>query len=594
MNAYESQQNTNDKSPLLSSSPNTGLLLQQKSGCGLRKSTLLRESEESKSEKRLQAKLSIGASNDPLEQEADRVAEQVLATPAHSIVSVTPPRIQRYTSQATADAGDAPPSVDRVLASAGRPLDPALQQDMGERFGHDFSKVRVHTGAAAEQSARDVNAHAYTVGRDIVFGASRFAPDTHQGRSLLAHELTHIVQQGAVAAPFDKGPIPDRRPNRRGNQMPFTLQRRSIFAGIAGLFHGDDFSDAELLSYLDLLDRTDVIEDYTESDNKARAIVRKWKRGDSRFLLTLRRKILLIREMLSGFTGDDDEQAILDLLRGSITTEFESILSTLGKGVLDSAFQGEEQDQLDALVTSRHSGTAQDRTRQRGDQQGAASAQQRNTETFAAETVVEMQRRFTSNAESTNRLNCIEIIRDIAPRLFASDPALAQRVRSRLGRLHGETLTMPHLGRAMEELGLASAYRRIRFNNGNGQNQPTGMQGSAWDTIIGLVGNVPGWHIFGLAVFDGYHSVTVLVENRPDGPRIYWADQWRIDPGDYFHEEEGSASGFRRYEQAGFDQFLNEYTSSRWKTVFDTKHKRYDATLHIWKFRSSLSGERQP
>jgi hypothetical protein len=119
------------------------------------------------------------------------------------------------------------------------------------------------------------------------------------------------------------------------------------------------------------------------------------------------------------------------------------------------------------------------------------------------------------------------------------------------------------------------------------------MEASAWNAIIEMVGDTPGWHVFGLAVFDGYHSVTVLVDNRPDGPRVYWADQWRIEPGDDFHEEEGSVSGFRRYEQAGFDQFLNEYTQSRWRTVFEEKRKRYDATLHIWKFRSGLSEERQ-
>jgi hypothetical protein len=66
---------------------------------------------------------------------------------------------------------------------------------MEQRFGCDFSKVRVHSDAAAEQSARALNAQAYTVGHDIVFGAGQFAPTTEQGRRLLAHELTHVVQQ---------------------------------------------------------------------------------------------------------------------------------------------------------------------------------------------------------------------------------------------------------------------------------------------------------------------------------------------------------------------------------------------------------------
>ena len=71
---------------------------------------------------------------------------------------------------------------------------------MEQRFGHDFSRVRVHSGPAAEQSAREVNANAYTVSHDIVFGAGRFAPSTPEGRRLIAHELTHVVQQ--TAQPF--------------------------------------------------------------------------------------------------------------------------------------------------------------------------------------------------------------------------------------------------------------------------------------------------------------------------------------------------------------------------------------------------------
>ena len=70
---------------------------------------------------------------------------------------------------------------------------------MEQRFGHDFSKVRVHLGDESEQSTQDVNARAYTVGDDVVFGARQFAPETLEGRRLIAHELTHVVQQGSSA-----------------------------------------------------------------------------------------------------------------------------------------------------------------------------------------------------------------------------------------------------------------------------------------------------------------------------------------------------------------------------------------------------------
>ena len=148
--------------------------------------------------RKLQKKLSIGASNDPLEQEADRVANQVMATSEHSAVSNSPPRIQRFTGHfADASSNAAPASVDRILAGSGKPLEASVQNDMGQRFGNDFSNVRVHSGAAAEQSARDVNANAYTVGNNIVFGENQYAPSTQQGKHLLAHELTHVVQQSS-------------------------------------------------------------------------------------------------------------------------------------------------------------------------------------------------------------------------------------------------------------------------------------------------------------------------------------------------------------------------------------------------------------
>ena len=176
----------------------------------------------------LQAKLTIGASDDPLEQEADRVADQVLAAPAHPAVSGAPPHIQRFAWRPAGPTRTAPASVDRVLASPGSPLGPALRQDMEQRFGHDFSIVRVHSGEAGEQSARDVNAHAYTVGHNIVFGAGQFAPGTHHGRRLIAHELTHAIQQSdgaksiqrAPAAGIDLSLLADDRPVRNVERMP--------------------------------------------------------------------------------------------------------------------------------------------------------------------------------------------------------------------------------------------------------------------------------------------------------------------------------------------------------------------------------------
>jgi len=172
----------------------------------------------------MQTKLAVNKPGDEYEQEADRIADQVLAAPAGSAVSSAPSRIQRYAGQATEGTETAPASVDRVLGSPGRPLDPALRQDMGQRFGYDFSRVRVHSGAAAEQSARDVNANAYTVGHNIVFGAGQFIPGTQEGRRLVAHELTHVVQQTGV----DRVRVNQSNENRGLSPITFPSIQREI------------------------------------------------------------------------------------------------------------------------------------------------------------------------------------------------------------------------------------------------------------------------------------------------------------------------------------------------------------------------------
>jgi hypothetical protein len=88
-----------------------------------------------------------------------------------------------------------PPIVQDILRSPGQPLDPATRTFMELRFGHDFSRVRVHTDTLASTSARAVNALAYTVGQEVVFGSGQYAPGTNVGRRLIAHELTHTLQQ---------------------------------------------------------------------------------------------------------------------------------------------------------------------------------------------------------------------------------------------------------------------------------------------------------------------------------------------------------------------------------------------------------------
>lgn len=108
----------------------------------------------------------------------------------------------------------APPIVHAVLRSSGQPLDSQTQALMTRKFGQDFSRVRVHTDTQAAESARQVNALAYTVGQAIVFGSGRYSPHTREGQRLVAHELVHTIQQdgrgGSMAGALGIGSPDDR------------------------------------------------------------------------------------------------------------------------------------------------------------------------------------------------------------------------------------------------------------------------------------------------------------------------------------------------------------------------------------------------
>jgi hypothetical protein len=165
----------------------------------------------------LQAKLEVGAVDDPLEREADRVADFVMRTPAEAAPATGPSvkgagdalqrkcerceedqKIQRKADGARAGGEVAArPLVHELLQSSGQALDPETRTFMESRFGHDFSGVRVHTDARAADSARSLGARAFTAGRHIVFGEDEYAPQTMEGKRLLAHELTHAVQQSS-------------------------------------------------------------------------------------------------------------------------------------------------------------------------------------------------------------------------------------------------------------------------------------------------------------------------------------------------------------------------------------------------------------
>ncbi|MBS1133304.1 MAG: hypothetical protein H6R02_445, partial [Burkholderiaceae bacterium] len=132
----------------------------------------------------------IGHPDASHERAADRLADQVSAGHAAQGSALSTQRM----GDNSADRKSVPASVQRTLARRGAPLEPALRNDMENRFGHNFADVRVHADASAAQSAKDVSANAYTVGSQIVFAQNQYAPKSVRGRRLIAHELAHVVQ----------------------------------------------------------------------------------------------------------------------------------------------------------------------------------------------------------------------------------------------------------------------------------------------------------------------------------------------------------------------------------------------------------------
>jgi outer membrane protein OmpA-like peptidoglycan-associated protein len=186
----------------------------------------------------VQPKLTVNAPGDELEREADRVADQVMRMPnsvvvdsrsiqracAHCRKELNQNRIQRRCSECDEALQREPrdnrgiPEIPESLASeiasirtGGEPLPESAQEFFQHRFGHDFSGVRVHARGRAAETAREIGAHAYTMRNHIVFAPGLYTPETAAGRRLLAHELSHTIQQG------EGGPFPGEMIQRLGD-----------------------------------------------------------------------------------------------------------------------------------------------------------------------------------------------------------------------------------------------------------------------------------------------------------------------------------------------------------------------------------------
>jgi Domain of unknown function (DUF4157) len=324
-----------------------------------------------------------------------RNAAKTRATPplSHSPArnSLAQRRPENPAATAAPSVSEVPPIVDDVLRSPGQPLDPTTRAFNEPRLGQDFSQVRVHTNEQAAESARAMDALAYTVGQDVAFGPGQYAPNTADGATLLAHELTHVAQQApgggpespsakAISDSSDTAEVEADLATRQvisGQRVAVTQRQGATvqtlsegaaiglgigagvlgatglglgIAALAGAFDKTTFSDDELKAYLKELEKGRR----EGSDNKARAVVQRWQDGEAAFsVLTVPIRVLLIQEMASGYLSEDDQKGILALLKESIPSELLYILPKIGIETLKTRFDGENRKQIDALIENQ-------------------------------------------------------------------------------------------------------------------------------------------------------------------------------------------------------------------------------------------------
>lgn len=489
-----------------------------------------------------QVPIAIGRADDASERQAEATADAMSQPGTASL----PEPLQRGAGHPTL----ARMPGDGLLRDEGEALDHGVRRIMEPRLGFDLGGVRVHRGDAGARATTALNARAFTAGRDIAFAPGEFRPGTASGRRLLAHELTHVAQQAHAGAPAVQ-----RQP--KPGAEPWQTQIDDILARNVGLLEHmnrimqltDRFNTSELNELIGLIHANPGATKFTRDEYGVPGI---FALQDTR--IGNRLDVAAARFLLERFPAHP---------------------ATPRKSEEEKADVFSEQVVREAYLRFHYNAIL------RGDKEPVAP-----------------------DLPNKIRQDCIAIVHALVPQLFTS-PSVVQKVERSFRKLRQDpkTYTMVHTGQALASIGVADPRVQTRFkdakgNATNGNTEPVTLDGSVWDKVMAKVGSDYGWHIFAMALMDGFHSVTLFVDNQPDGRTLYWADQWRIDPGDDFFQLPGAISGFREYEKAGFEQFIETMTNRWWNEVHKKDSKcgkgagkhwdsvcRYPATVMFWHLR---------
>ena len=410
----------------------------------------------------VQPKLNVGKPGDKYEQEADRVADQVMRMSNTGIQRkydsreeedkiYRKPLIQRKVSESGALTTS--PEIDfRIAASrgSGRPLDKGISAEMGNKIGADFSGVNIHTDTRAIQLSQDLGAKAFTVGNDVYFNKGQYNPTSREGKKLMAHELVHVLQQKKFSKQVQKQ----------------SNQEENI----------EDDSSFESLKDEDLYNRYDML--------------------------------VLLKKTIGGKI----------ISKKIFEKHLELISSELSKRALSAG------------------------------------------RTFSDEQIKKMKDYFETNATSSNPKNCIGAMNHgIKALLEDENQLMGSQVDHTMDALRGS-------GRAGDRVD-------IEFLDSNGRQtggtlEPIELSTSVWDTAIEMAKRDVGWSVFGLSIMDGYHSVTLSLDNTDlNNPKIYWSDQW------------SSGGGWEEFNKSNIDDRIILLTQRWWNSKPVGKKPKTRVTL---------------
>jgi Domain of unknown function (DUF4157) len=570
------------------------------------------------------APIAISQTGDASEREAEATADLISRGGAASLPE---PLLRR-----AGNSRPAPMSGAGLMRGTGEALDYGVRRTMESRLGFDLGDVRVHRGDAAATATTALNARAFTVGRDIAFAPGEFRPGTASGQRLLAHELTHVAQQAHTGGPLvQRQPKPDTEPWL--TQIKDILPPRKVGL-IRDIYRIEQltrrFTTDQLNELIGLIHADPEATSFTHDEAGLSGILVLQNTRVGKHLHVIAARLLLeqinvilprndgrltdidrVGQLTDRFTKDQLNELLL-LIRANrdATTFTHDEAGVPGIFALQDTRIGNRLDVRAArLLLARfpeHPPTPR-------------KSDEKKADVFSEETVRDAYIRFHYNAilhgkEESGpipadlpkeiRQDCIAIVHALAPKLFTSE-SVVKRVEKRFKKLEEkpETYTIVHTGEALADIGVADPGIKIQFKDAagrktDGNTEPTTLDGSPWDKVMDKVGNDYGWHIFAMGIMDGHHSVTLFVDNQPDGKALFWADQWRIDPTDKFFELPGAVSGFRQYEKAGFEQFIAQKTNEWWKDVHRPDSDcgkrsgkkwdsvcRYNATVTLWQLR---------